>query len=1121
MNYIFLTSKVHNELKDRYINYRKVSDKITEFNNYINELFNPSNRGIIYNKISDEPLKIKIWANKFSLVLEEFPERKGLKAIAFKEIDVEKFNLMLKFCEVLTGEWDFALLSSNVESNADLEELKEQISYNMYKEEFNEFSEYWKSYDIITQKRECKIKQEKEKSITKFSKLAINFDNSTVLFKLEDNSYKFKEGQSIKMSSSSNSEINKSVGQVLSYDKSLKQLVVECLVSDTLQEIAENKENKRGYISIDDIGTMSMLKRQKIALKRLFNRETANRRLKDFIPNISAAESQIEDSIDEDEFSDYYRKMNKSQKEAVKRALECEDIYLIQGPPGTGKTTVICEIIKYLSKNGYEVLVSSQNHLAVDNVLQRVGDDEFIRAIRIGKEDKIELGCEKFSLINRVKDIQKTIRRKILNYEAKFSEINIKLKNKEKMYNYYIKAQDDVKLIVNLLNSYYNHNTIKSDLQKRKLQYESKIFSIKNELNEIQSRLNSNIEDLKLLINIINNNNYSLEDIQIVIKVSDKWNLTENDLRVVETYKNIVLELEDVIINAKNVESKIKENVMELNQLRVDFKDVKTRILSLATQFDISPKGVQLAIVDKIDEEKEELRILKEEYRNKNYKIKALVSKKQALIKKITLWKEQADRYKHIIEEIISITTDEGMSKKEFIEAVDLRERLLKDLGGDLGLLKLIPYISQNKKIDKFKYELDSVELDLESIQNSIFKEESILSAIIDKLEYYNSKDEVDIILKYNNLSIYDLNQEFIFSINAFIKEYDSLKNKLKLYMSTKDLRNSWFNQLETYQSSFEDMYIGVSNVVCSTCSGISSASNNYFLEKEFDYVIIDEAAKCFSSELLIPMVKGRRIILVGDHKQISPLIEKEILDEMEQENNLVNEELKKYLKSSLFGIMFKGASDNLKTILNTQYRMNADISRFVSSRFYNSQLKDGSNVINKIHGVDELSHGIYWVGTTSDDESKEIQYGSSYYNQEEINLTITLLKWLDNKLKTKKEIGIISPYKVQKNKLEEQLIEYKFSNIDIEINTIDAFQGREKQIIIMNCVRNNLDGKFGHTSGDARMNVAISRAQELLFIIGNEKFIENNKKSAKSIYNLLEYLKKSSSVLNFNFFKC
>jgi len=1121
MNYIFLTYKVHNELKDRYLDYRKVSDTAAEFNNYINEIFNPSNRGIIYNKISEEPLKIKIWSNNLSLILEEFPERKGLKAIAFKEVDSEKFNSMLKFCEVLNGDWDFALLSSDVESNSDLGDLKDEISYNVHREEFDKFSEYWKSYDIITQKREEKVKQEKEKSITKFSKLAVNFDNNTVLFKLEGNGYKFKEGQRIRMSSSGSGDINMSVGEVFSYNTASKQLAVECLTSDILQELAESKKNKSGYISIDDIGTMSMLKRQKVALKKLFNRETANRRLKEFIPNIAAAESNIEEFISEEEFSEYYSKMNKSQKESVRKALECEDIYLIQGPPGTGKTTVICEIIKYLSKNGNDTLVSSQNHLAVDNVLQRVGDEEYIRAIRIGKEDKIELGCEKFSLTNRVKDVQKTIQQRISDYEQEFKETDMKLQREEEIYNYYVKSQNDIKLILNLLNSYNEHTTIKLELEERKSQYENSVVSIKNEISEIESKLQGNSQDLRFLINIIGNNNYNVEDVQKLSKMSSSWKLSESDLQVIETYNTVVAALQDVIGNTKDVENQIRENVTVLKELEVSFEEVKNRILLLGMQFDTSPRGVQQAIADKIEEEKEELRNLKDEYRDKNYDTKVLSSKKQVLKEEITLWKEQADSYKQIVEDIIHSTTSESISKKEFMEIISLRENLLVDLGNRLDLLKLIPYISEDKKIDGFEYELRSVEVNLECVENNIIKEDKILAVIVDKIEGYNTQKEIDFILKYSNISIYDLSEAFVLDVHAFIEEYDNLKHKSKLYMATKELRNNWDNELEKYQSSFEDMYIGVSNVVCSTCSGISSANNNYFLEKEFDYVIIDEAAKCFSSELLIPMVKGRKIILVGDHKQISPLIEREILDEMEQENNLVDEELKKYLKSSLFGIMFKDASDNLKTILNTQYRMNADISKFVSGRFYNSQLRDGNNIINKIHGISELSNGVYWVGTCSGEKSKDIEDGSSYYNQEEIDVTIDLLMWLDNKIESRKEIGVISPYSIQKSKLEEQLSEYNFSNIDIEINTIDAFQGREKQIIIMNCVRNNAERKFGHTSGDARMNVAISRAQELLFIIGNEEFIKSNKESAKSLYHLLEYLEKSSSVLKSDFFKC
>ncbi|MFT8313994.1 MAG: AAA domain-containing protein [Clostridium sp.] len=1124
MNYIFLTDKVCDELKNRYSVYKKESNSNAEFNSYINEIFNPSNRGIIYNKIHEKPLKIKIWSSTISLTLEEWPERNGLKAIDFKNIDIEKFNLMLKFCNVLEGEWDFALLYSQVESGADLEYLKEESSFNVEKNKFDKFSEYWKSYDLVTEKREEKAREEKEKSKTKFSKLAVNFDNNTVIFKLQYNDYKFKEGQRITMSSLNNSGVDSkhiTIGDVINYDISLDQLVVVCLELDILLQLAENKKNTSGYISIDDIGTMSMLKRQKTALKKLFDRETANIGLKDFIPNIYEADINKKQVISDNEFSEYYEEMNKSQQEAVKRSLECKDIYLIQGPPGTGKTTVICEIIRYLSKKGKDILVSSQNHLAVDNVLQQIGDEEYIRAIRLGKEDKIELGCEKFSLTNRVKDIQQRITQRLLNCEQEYNEINIKLENDENIYNCYKELQNDIKVVLSLVNSYKEHNFIKAEFHDKKLKYEDKEDLAKNQLNEIEEKFQKNKQELKFLINIVDKNNFNRESIQKLSNLIVSCDIDENSVQITHIYTNVLEALQKVIRTAKENEIKIKDYITNLNELELIFKEHKDRILSLGAQFETASDSVKEAILDKINEEKENLKNFKYKYRSKDYDLKLLISKRNHIEDEINHWKEQADTYKLMVEDIISKTSNEYISKKDFIELVELRTELLEKLDNRIDLLKMIQYIPEYDKMSKLENELSDIQLNLKSIEENLGIESKVLSAIDSKIETYKKQENIDFILKYNNISIYDLDKDFVHNMKAFVEEYDNLSHKLKLFNSTKELRKNWSNELKTYQPSFEDMYIGVSNVVCSTCSGIAAANNNYFLEKEFDYVIIDEAAKCFSSELIIPMVKGKKIILVGDHKQISPIIEKEILEEMEAEKEFTKEELNAYLKSSLFGIMFKDAPKELKTVLNTQYRMNADISRFVSKRFYDSNLVDGKNIINKIHGINELINGMYWVDTGSNENSTEIKCGNSYYNEKEIQITITLLKWLDNKLTSRKNVGIISPYRVHTSNLRDQLVNHDFLNMDIEINTIDAFQGREKQIIIMNCVRNNLAGNFGHTSGSARMNVAISRAQELLFIIGNEDFIESNKGRANSLYDLLEYLKKSNNILNLDFFQC
>ena len=142
-----------------------------------------------------------------------------------------------------------------------------------------------------------------------------------------------------------------------------------------------------------------------------------------------------------------------------------------------------------------------------------------------------------------------------------------------------------------------------------------------------------------------------------------------------------------------------------------------------------------------------------------------------------------------------------------------------------------------------------------------------------------------------------------------------------------------------------------------------------------------------------------------------------------------------------------------------------------------------------------------------------------SFYNPGEINTTLTVLKWIDQNTKGKKSVGVISPYKPHSNRTHDLINPADYPNLDIEVNTIDAFQGREKNIIIMNLVRNNDMSRIGHIGKDSRMNVALSRAQELLIFIGNKSFVTKNKHKMMKVFNILNHLERKNCVLNEKFF--
>ena len=264
---------------------------------------------------------------------------------------------------------------------------------------------------------------------------------------------------------------------------------------------------------------------------------------------------------------------------------------------------------------------------------------------------------------------------------------------------------------------------------------------------------------------------------------------------------------------------------------------------------------------------------------------------------------------------------------------------------------------------------------------------------------------------------------------------------------------------------------IDKSDVILSTNS---SAALEAIARTKFDVAVIDEASQATIPSVLIPISKAHRFILAGDHKQLPPTIISE--QAMELENTLFESLIEKYpFKSQL---------------LNVQYRMNRLLMKFPNREFYNNGLKSDAS-------VDEITMGDIISGDDEDallflDTSQVDDYGESHIRDSK-----SIVNRLEAKIATgiaqdyitagveSEDIGIISPYADQVKIMQEMT--------DVEVKTIDGFQGREKEIIIISTVRSNEWGNIGFLSDLRRLNVAITRAKRKLIIIGNKETLKNN----------------------------
>lgn len=272
---------------------------------------------------------------------------------------------------------------------------------------------------------------------------------------------------------------------------------------------------------------------------------------------------------------------------------------------------------------------------------------------------------------------------------------------------------------------------------------------------------------------------------------------------------------------------------------------------------------------------------------------------------------------------------------------------------------------------------------------------------------------------------------------------------------------------------------IETSDVILSTNS---SAALESIARTKFDVAIIDEASQATIPSVLIPIAKAHRFILAGDHKQLPPTI---ISDKAQGlEKTLFEELIRIYpFKSQL---------------LNVQYRMNSLLMKFPNSEFYNNNLKSDSSVddinINDIINSDDEEDAMLFIDTSNVDDigEKHLKDSKSIINQLEADIAVKLANDYLKLGLEETDIGIISPYADQVKIIQDRT--------PVEVKTVDGFQGREKEIIIISTVRSNEDGNIGFLRDLRRLNVAITRAKRKLIIIGNINTLKTNPTYARLI---------------------
>ena len=359
-------------------------------------------------------------------------------------------------------------------------------------------------------------------------------------------------------------------------------------------------------------------------------------------------------------------------------------------------------------------------------------------------------------------------------------------------------------------------------------------------------------------------------------------------------------------------------------------------------------------------------------------------------------------------------------------------------------------------------------------------------------------------------------------------EQIEQVEKKSKHVPMIQSLQQTWYKML-TEASSYDldeirKMYVKHANVIGTTC--VASARKEFAEDYPmFDLVIIDEVSKATPPELLLPMLKGKKIVLVGDHHQLPPLVGQETMEEFLEEmpDDDQKREMEKLLKESLFERLFRTLPKQNKTMLGIQYRMHKDIMNTITP-FYNEngyELTCGlpNSDIDRAHHlssslITKNSH-LLWLDQPNVPAYYEAQLkgGTSRYNESELNSIRTLLKELDEATasairsgelppNSKKQIGVISFYGEQVKRINQLVYDdVSTEHLTFRTGSVDKFQGMEMDVIIVSFVRNhgNKSGDIGFAKDYRRLNVALSRARELLIVVGSSEMFMNNPKSKET----------------------
>ena len=787
----------------------------------------------------------------------------------------------------------------------------------------------------------------------------------------------------------------------------------------------------------------------------------------------------------------YLPSLNERQKEAVRRCLASDGIFLLQGPPGTGKTQVLAEAIAHLAERGKKVLVTSETHKAIDNVLERLPSLTGVLPVRlVGKAVRGRRKEDAFSLSGLADRFYYGIRSKIDSFLKDAASKGDDFRNMET-------ALDELRLLLGKVSRIREENRLALDALNRA---EEELDRLRISREEAYGRLDGLQRDLRLLLSswgeYRKGRKGAVPEESVREAMRECWDKDSPEVPMpLEALPFLgkmdvpsFLEERDLLWESDRRAAGsllLRRALRRVDEDSAEAEDIRRQYRALRKDGPENERG---------SEELESLPdyLLQPLAQGDREGLEGLLAKSQESARKCLSQGEKAvGLFKKKLERQIEEETEAARGLEGDVRNAEREVALKKEEAGSEGL-------EEARKAFRKKQEE--------------FARQFGIPVLADAPSSYLARASG--VLEEKRKEFEDLSDS--------LRSFEAPMREISDYLARDEVRKADSERLS-------DQLFRLANVIGATCmSGrnlVPQGQNDEGGSQDLrslgiDVVVVDEASKSSFLTLLPPLLYGKTVILSGDQRQLPPMYDLAHATEEDfigmdglspEEADAKNRLFRKDYETSHFGRLYALMPEDHKALLVQQYRSHQEIMEAYNV-FYEGKLELGSPRQNeaKAHNLSVRNgfirprHSVYFLDCPAPYFEKRLPNSTTILNEHEARAVLRLLKDLLDAMKSSGQrlsIGVISTYGAQAHHIDRMIKAdpalHSYRAVDgtrITSRTVDDFQGDERDIIILSMVRNPPNpakSNPGFINAYQRINVSLSRPRRLLVIVGCRKYLE------------------------------